>query len=903
MVDRVSQAVRLSSGPQSTQIQQVGAGYVSPDFSNVEQTVGSGRSGVMDALLGAAKKITDKGFQRSLEDAYLDGVTKAATGQSEDTLDGDMFSKDWNTAGYRDTMGRLKIADMEARIAADMEQQAQSSPEQFNQYLAELRTGITPSLEGMSREQRTAAFQQLMLSQRSAIKTHATEHLKFIVDKEQQSVRSILATQFTTLTDRLKSGSGPDYTAAVDSAFGTIKAHVWGNSKFSPDIKRNLTASLYEQALNTNNLALADYMDRMPISADGAEDTMLGRLTLDQQEKLSGQRRTAEERTAGMRNTQFMDTLQNTVVAMEQGVAVPAYNDYMQMLNQGMQLGALSDSRRTELRGKWLESQFKYNNEAALASAYFLNKQDVIATTVGADNAKAHEAAVATLKRSGASILDQYNAHVLAGNSKNPLGYKSAAELASPSLAQLSSANVDPQHKLMIERVHSTLDKFDYDKDRVGKIEFLSGFSPTMQNRLQLLRDLKVEGLVGDVAVAEVLQREAKDASTTPAEKAAIAGLKATKDNEFITSIESTGKFKDYLNIAKGFMGGEQAGLRAAARVGQGAPAKVEAAYIEDVRTAVQEEFSRLGRLYPSLSQESRFESAQANIMRRTVRSKNAGPVIAPAGSSAQQFFGLNASNEGIAAAVDAVLIPASPGNTFTLTPAIGGRLVVQEYNFEGNPVDGVRRFLEPADVRAAYERREEATKQHTDVTVGDGKVVTHGGVSVKYNGANSSAVKPDLMLKLRDSLVQNERVSGVVYPDASNDKLGRKVPVFTGGVGVSSTNTKWFNPGWKEGHKLTPEEIAESFRGASNEAAGIGARLQKALRLNDSGFLLLSEMAYQGGRIHANDKYRPFLKALRAGDHAAAEAAFKSTSVYQVSDDKRRLHYLDLIKQTSRVR
>ncbi len=894
MVQRTSQPVDFTQGSQNQILQPTG-GYVSPDVrAEYTPEVDNGRDRILAGILNEAEQTARKGFKRSLEDAYLEGVAKVGTIESEAELEGDMFSRDWKVAGYRDTMGKFAVADAEAQLAKDMTWLRQETPEKFQEYMTEYRKKLTPTLEGMSREQRNAAFNSLVTSTRSAIKTHTAEHQKFIIETEQKAVSSVLGTKFTNLTKSLQS-LDPSYGSKVDDTLAAVYGNIWKNPKFaaSPGLQNKLTVQAMEYALSTNNTVLYEKMRDMQLDIGGKQSSMFNALTLDEQEKLAEKYRVAMDRTAGQRNTLWDTNNVNLMVGIENGTVSMTVEEFVKHQDQGMSLGALSPERRRSDYEAFVKAAYKNGNEAVLADAYLTNKSDVIAKY--GDPEKALKAAEKAFQKAGMTQPQIMAQHLRAADNGNTVGFKAAGGVANSAIAQLARANgtMDPKHEETFAAVNDFLDRNQ--NNEVAKVGFLSGMSDANKTRILRLRELKSQGVEGDAAVAALLKSETNDATMTPQQKAAIATGSATDDRKFLQSIDSRGPVGSAWNSLKS-MWSPEARLRGAASPREpfwnNIPNQVQAQYLDIQKGAVQEEFMAVDLVSSNLSQDSRYTAALSGLANRTVSSKNAGPIVLPRGASIHSYLGVNASPEAIGRAFDELLKPEQDGERYVVRPQRGG-FVVQKYNKDGTPMTTGGNFIEASTVAEVHRKQVQAESAQADLLHGEGRSAKVGNVRIRYNGSNSASVAPDLMLQFRDNLRNNEGFRDTVYKDT--------VGVLTLGIGVSEKSSHWPKGApLKEGDKVPAQLIQESFRGASNDAARLGSEMQRAVGLSDSGFLFAAEVAYHGGSITSPKHYtKPVWEALLNRDVEKAKQEFMQTKVYKLAGDSRKKHYLKLLDQS----
>ena len=144
----------------------------------------SWRDKMLEQFASNAASMLNKMADIEYSNLYLEGQAKAGVIESEEELQGNPLTRDWKVAGYRDTMGKLALADTEAQFAVDIAKLREKGPEEIQAYLAARREKLMPALGSMSREARAAAAGQLLLQDRAATKTWTTEHAKFIIEQK-----------------------------------------------------------------------------------------------------------------------------------------------------------------------------------------------------------------------------------------------------------------------------------------------------------------------------------------------------------------------------------------------------------------------------------------------------------------------------------------------------------------------------------------------------------------------------------------------------------------------------------------------------------------------------------------------------------------------------------------------
>lgn len=427
-------------------------------------------------------------------------------------------------------------------------------------------------------------------------------------------------------------------------------------------------------------------------------------------------------------------------------------------------------------------------------------------------------------------------------------------------------------------------------------------------------------GATLEEAVQQAKDVQVKDEAMTPTMRAARATKTSTDVNKAIDTLEPMGLLGTFGTWAKSMFGSKDAAANLTLRP-QDALFKspgnalfgenpVATLYAEKMRDELRAEAGSVLLLRPSASSDEVISTAKANLVARTIKLEH-GPVVLPRNVNLQEVFGVGPGNQAaIGKAIDGMLRETVADSRWQVTFA-QGRMFAQEFDKDGKRV-GNGMFVEPQNVRARIVEDTAKEVKVADEQFGAGKTVNKGGLEIKYNGMNTAGVPVGWMHGFRTNLVVHEGVRDTPYEDLSGakDKAGNRI--MTAGVGVSSHNPRYPKVG-PDG-KISSEEATRSFNEASNDAAQAGAAVTRSLGVqNQYSFMLMSELAYQSGTAFmeqsnkTGDRYRVFGEALKSGDVAAAQDAFKGTAAWYYSRDPknpekvtgRQKNYLKLIEKS----
>lgn len=853
--------------------------------------------------------------------AYLEGQAQAGVIQSEDELQGDPITRDWKVAGYRDTMGKLALADNEAQFQLDLPTLRQQSPEELQQYLAERRNRIMPAFASMSRDGRAAMAGQMLLQDRSAMTTYTTEHKKFIVEQRMQAESTLWGTQlrsFKGIQDQAAIGqTSPEaFNEQLRSTAGTAAA-TWFDPSLTTDVKQEITYRKMQAALNNDSVALYEYLANTAIpDGNGGESTLLSRLPFEQQSKLANQYREARSRTADARN--LFRTAQ--VADLEAQIDAGHYNGTLEELTA--QLGpmvvnkSMTGERYGSIINKYLDKRYKLEGNAALGE--MLQRGDVNGIlTSDKSIGDAVNALESTMARRNVPPGQRLRTWLDVGLNGVDQGFKKAGETLGVALRQIQNSKdneVLPQHLEVFRTINDSVRRAESNGLANSRVAVLSGLGE--QDRMfaeQVLR-LTDDGASLDDAVSTAKNSAAKDEGLSPSMRAARATENSKELSKAINSLEPMGLFASGWNHVKAAFGSADAtadlALRPRSYVGSKdgwfSDSGSVQFYAEQSRDAIRAEADNTAILRPGATPAEVLNVAKANVAARTIQTQN-GPVIFPRNTDYQAVFGVAPGNQAaIGPAIDTLLKSQAPDSRWRLTFA-QGRLFAQEYDKQGERV-GNGRFIE-AEVRGQIENDYKRQREEANYHYGTGKRQKVGDTVVQFSGNNSAGVPAGWMFGLRQNLVDHEGVKDTPYKDLSGNKDASGQAIMTVGVGVSSTNTHYPKAG-PDG-KVSQADINLSFLAASDDAAKSGASISRQIgQDNVYAFQLFSEIAYQSGPGFLNrkdktgDTYRAFVGTMQGTDTEAAKAAFKRTAAWYYSADpkdrnkvtKRQQSYLNQI-------
>lgn len=883
----------------------------------------SWRDKMLEQLGGNAANMLNKMADIEFSNLYLEGQAKAGVIESEEELQGNPLTRDWQVAGYRDTMGKLALADTEAQFAVDITKLREKGPEEIQAYLATRREKLMPALGSMSREARAAAAGQLLLQDRAATKTWTTEHAKFIIEQKSQAVHTQWNTSLRTLGNaQIKKQLGElqdkDYNEQLRSTVGTMVQSVWMDGSLPQGVKQQLTFEMLQNALTNDSVDLYDFVasNEIPDGAGGTS-TLMSRLTGEQQGKVANSYREAQSRTRDARNMAVAAQVANLEAQIDNDAYTGTYEDLTSMLDPMLVSKGITGERRQGIINKFLDKQYKGEQNSALAELYMRGDLNGI-FSAGKEQTDGLKALDAMLTRRKASPEQRLNAYLQSGLNGMDGGFKKAGEVLGTALRQVRSPDgtVLPQHLATVRTINNAVRQAE-ERGQTGiRVALLSGLAEGDRMFAERVFAQVDGGASYDEAVLKATDTEAKEAQLTPAVKAAQTQQVSKAVTAEIAALESRGVLSSTWTWAKSIFSSDAASdlkLRPWSSVGDRdgwfSDGPTVQFYTQRVREELSNEANHVLLQSPGASADQVISVAKANVAARTI-STRFGPLTMPRNVKLEDAFGVGRGNQAaIGPALDAMLKETKEDANWQLA-FVNGRLFAQEVDRTGQRV-GTGTYLNPKDIGTKIKQMTDAEQEKANNVFGSGRRVQQDGVTIQFNGLNTAGVPATWMMGYRDNLVNHEGVRATPYQDLSGAKDTKGNPIMTVGVGVSSHNPRY--PKVQPDGTVKVEDIRRSFVEASNDAAIAGSKVARDLGRHDQPtFMLMSELAYQSGTAFMSqqnktgERYREFANVLKTGNVEAAQEAFKRTAAWYYSADPknrdkitpRQQNYLRLIQQ-----
>lgn len=859
---------------------------VNPDFAKYQEGE-STSDRIVGSLLKGAAPLAEKAYNNDLEEQYLKGVEQAATVRSEDELETNPLTSDWTKAGFRDTNGRIAMAQQQADIAADMPELVKGTPEQFAEYMAGKRRPLVDQLSGMSKQQRAAQFGQIALDQAAATKRYTSGRTAYIQQQEQASIQQSLSARRMNM-DTAK-GDLDLYNTEVNGFVSSIYKDVWQNPKLTDAMKVDMTRQAAEFAASSDNVAVHNAMQNTKFQfADGTTGPLLSKLPWEDQIKVDKAQRQAMDRVKVTRSGSF----ETWVAASEAAWSDPnvgvteSYDEVTARLDQAEEAGILSVGKRESVLTNYFKASARNSSNGLLAQAYAAG--DIAAMhSMG----KTQEEGLAAYKKATKDVpIDRVVSQLLAigNNTGQDSALTEAGNILKPALARLGYADdINPDSaNLVMQTVEAV--NHAYVSNPGAYAKFIQAMPTEQQDMFVYLRDAQQQGINEPLTAVKYARAQMLQDKQAGGVRTARVAAAQKEDAKLVQDVGDKTLIGVMSSKAKGYIWGDES---TKARLATGSSWFENSDRVAESRAqgqlALAEELSLVSKTSPFMTAGGRQQKALANLGQRIVDTES-GPIIMPKGQSLSSYFGVPAYADQayVGRAIDELYKPAE-GNRIQWTTAADNQLLFIERNADNKIVRSGQ--VDPKQVAPKVEENLDADARKAAAVNGPGVVYTgKSGAKVQFNGANTAGVREDQMLQLRQDIVKSEDVVDTKYADAGGTSFG---------VGIHQTNNHYQAPG--PGGKYNQGQINESFLKASDDAAKIAQRSMSNAGVHGDGFMrLFGELAYQS----PNSARDPELLAhVQLGDKAGALSALKATPAYKNSPPERQASYVRKLEQAMR--
>lgn len=865
---------------------------------------------MVQAVLQLAPKVAESMFKRGTEEAYLNGAALAGAGVAESELTGNPLTSAWSTAGYKDTIGRMTMADYEASVVKDLSGWKEKSPLDYAEYLAQRRKELLPKLDGMSLDARSNVFKQLLTSERASIAKHTAEYSNFIVDTTSRSLQTGVGVMNTKLDDAM--GNPDAYATARDANYAHVLSNIYYNKNLPTDVRNKLMEEQISYTLARGHTDLYKMFDTLPAVdlGNGTKVSVLSTLPLDMQTKLHKQYVSAYNATEVERNAEWNKMYTAALVSAQDPLAPKlAFKDFQNLVDMGVRSKAISPEAGRSAVVQYAGVVAKATREGTIANQAMTGDVQGMAI-LGATPKESVDALFTVQTRKGTPL------HVIMDTMRdigtrtgNTAAFTKFGEMITPAISALmtnETGQIDGATAKILSTYTASLDR--------AKVEGATHFQATVlaalpeEQRIFLTRlaaNMEDKSLPIDQAIRKTRDAQIEDNALSPSARAQRASAHAKENYEASVNLDEKQLFAGMWNSIKGAFGSPVAKaegvlLPKTGIFGWGQDDTVTAALVAQYRTEYQVEADQISLTNPSLPAGARDDLARSNIAQRTIP-VGGRAMILPRGSSIANFFGVSGSAdpERIGAAIDTLIKPSTQGGSLQFSVR-DGKLMYTEITEKGQTIPGG--FLDPKDIgRAVQDKRQKESQEYLR-SFGSGDTFeqtykapdgTQAVAKVRFNGDNTAGLDNEWALKIRQSLVREEGVRAHPYKDG---EWGDKTPKYSVGVGVNSSNPQYYPKPGPDG-TVSLEAISTSFAGASNAAMRLAANAAARVGLqNFDTHEMFTHLIYQRPDIitHAGKHpvYTPFLNAMTAKDTTNALKYLRQTPAYNGAGASRKKWY-----------
>lgn len=879
--------VLRTSEPENAQPFQVGQsqqhqlGNASPDVNKFLRGRGAGESTadrILASLIPAAGQLAEKAFKVGLEEEYLKGVAAVGQVRSEEELDTNPITADWQKAGYRDTVGRLAIAQQQAQLGTDLPKLAQGTAEDFAEYRSQQRAKLMPQLEGMSQRQRSATFGQLALDEAGDFQKYTVAHAKYVLEQQEAAITAEMTVRRNSL-DGAK-GNAELYMQEVGAFTSTLYKSVFQNDNLPAEMKADLMRQAGEYAASSDNVAVyQDMKNRSYKFPDGSTGTLMSRLGMPEQIKLDTAHRKAMantklERAAGWDQYQAkaLSDLDNPEIGPTETYAEIVAN-HAKAVDAGV---ASPGQLKTHLQKFYAATGRQANDnltmqQYAVGDVGGLQKRGITPSDAGAAWKKGRVSAGATYEQIAGEQL------AIGVTTGDPTAIKGAGESISNAVSRVGfGTTIDPAQAKVVADHMDRLDALE--KSNPGAYELhLQGMSDGARGMFLRMRDARNNGGVTDpLQVAERARAsqlaDSKQGDILPAARraAVAADVKAVNAIDDQTLLTALGQ-----NVRSFFGSSSAATQKTLAQRGWFENDKRRSMVVAQSKVVFAEALESRRKLYPNESDSTRYSEALVAVGKRAIPLSN-GVIYMPPGATVQGYFKVDqhADASYVGLAIDQLVVPRE-GNKMAWEVVANGRMLYKEIDPDGNEIPNRGGYLEPTQVKSKVEELTRVGAERASDEVGAGITRSKGMSRVTFNGENTAGFTPGAMLSLRNRIIDEEGITNAAYRDGKGTSAG---------VAVNTSNTFTEKPLGAGGIYLQ-DQVDRMFFGASNEAAEFAEKSMKSIGVaGDEYMLFFGDLAYQRP-VDARDP--ELLSHIKVGDYEGAAARLRELPTYEAAPER----------------
>lgn len=876
MVMRQSEAVQ-AGGQYNPKALGLGTGgpQAAPDYAKFVKAE-SATDRLAMKLAQTGEQLAGKAFQVETEEQYLAGVAAASAGKAEADLEGNLITGAWQTAGHRDTLGRLAMADMQAKVLSDMPTLVQKTPEEFKAYMDEVRAPVLSQLNGMSRQQRSATFGQMAQDLAGMGKKYEVGRAKWIIDQKAKSIQTSMTARRASM-EAAKDDLGL-YQTEVAGFVSNIYKDIWNDPSLPQDTKIELTRQAAEYAASADNTMVYEQLQATKFEfADGTTGTLMSKLPFEDQIKVDKAQRAAMDRVKAARSGEAETQLAIWGAEWADKDIGPqqTFEEVNSLLDKMQHANLLAPGKRETVLKQYFTALGRNGNSGKLASAYMSGDLQTL-TQAGKTQAEGLKAYMKSIRE---MPLDQQVSSLLAIGNTNGFdtALAKAGELLGPAIAQMGMADeMDPNNAMLVQQTAQALQVAENNNPGAYS-RFVSGMTGEQQDMFLYLSEAQSNGIADPKTAIKYARNQILQDKQAGGVRSQRVSDNNKEDAGFVAEITE----RQLLGtISSKFSFFADASNRDQLRTGrmwfedQSRVNEVMA----DTQMKYAEELALVSKTTPFMSSKARNSKALANLAARTVET-DSGPLTMPRGQTVQSYFGVPqyADKELVGQAVND-MFKAGDGNRLAWSTTADNQLMFREYNGNGAIVKSGT--VDPKQVAPRVQEILNKEAEEAARTDGPGVVFTGStGAKVQFNGLNTHGIDGSTMVKLRQDIVASENVRDTAYTDSGGKSFG---------VGIHQSNNYYQAPG--PTGVYTQGQINESFAKASNDAARMATQTMKSIGVDGEDWVrFFGELAYQSP---GSSRDPDLLAYIAIGDKSGAQQALTKTAAYKAAHPARRAQY-----------
>lgn len=281
----------------------MGGANVQPKQQSLSGYTGSGQSNILVkpdlteydpyhrlkmSTLAMIGQSLEQGMEAQREQAYVDGMSKAISGQAESAIESNFLTRNYGNAGYRDMEGKLALIDYKATGLRDLEKDpklAKYTPEAYQKYLADAKERTMTYISNASTKTKGKLMEQLIAEDFSLVQKQAQLYAASVFNGEVDSTGKMLNLSIVDLNSS-RGVSGAYEGAAVGA--GLNIQDILTNDRLDYGSKQKLIQDYLESLSSNGHSDLARQLStQAAFDIDGTNLTLAEWMSFDSFSKVT----------------------------------------------------------------------------------------------------------------------------------------------------------------------------------------------------------------------------------------------------------------------------------------------------------------------------------------------------------------------------------------------------------------------------------------------------------------------------------------------------------------------------------------------------------------------------------------------------------------------------------------